>query len=530
MSPYIGLINSWFDYLSSFLFLRKKNAPIDSNDNADAATLIDYFYIENAAGTFKINDNNFACIPSTNWLTNIRNMSGVTALEYKNNYAAGQAGTNNASGINFMLSAMPATSTVAIEGNTFANMSGTIINLGAPAAAIPVSIKGNVYTDNVEFRCRNRGSVVITYADNAYYKAPEASDANPAPSDYTRLAVLTVNPAAEEDATHFKTIAAALTAAKANETIVIAAGTYSEALTIDKSVTLKGPNAGKLGTATDRADEAILAGTITVSADNVKIDGFKLTAQVTFPASATVANFEYVNNLLADFAGEGFVNAVSSTLVNVNISGNYTPDCKSVRWIRLGTVENMKCNDNKIVGSNLYDTFRVDTCLFGYCEFMGNHVESTLQSVFMIMGVGKMTLVVKDNYFKDILATCVDTRGMVAAHAGDVVEFVIHNTFDHAGYDWRCLRPRNASFGDNKLDVQVHYNSFINGCATEVEGVKTYANNPAGADVIYNMNYNFFQEVKAAELTNANFAGVASSWAEGFDSAEALEAAYAKVK
>ena len=175
---------------------------------------------------------------------------------------------------------------------------------------------------------------------------------------------------------------------------------------------------------------------------------------------------------------------------------------------------------------NVWSWMRIDTYIMGTVTISNNFFSGSNQDCLMIMGVGEMTLTIKDNYFKGMVATVVDTRGMVADVAGDVTEYIVGNVFDGAGYDWRCLRPRNASFGDNKLDVQVHYNAFINGCYTEVEGVKTYANNPAGNDVIYNMDHNYFQEVAAAELSGANFAGVASSWADCFDAFGDVRLAY----
>lgn len=323
----------------------------------------------------------------------------------------------------------------------------------------------------------------------------------------------------------FASIKDALAKAEDGAVIYVAAGTYADALEIAKAVKLVGPNAGVKGYE-ERATEAKIDGAIVVKSDNVTIDGFEISKQTTFDKDAVVKGFTYLNNLLDSMEGEGYINGTNCTLVDLTICGTYTPQCAAVRWIRLGVAENVTCNFNKIIGTNLYDAFRADTAMYGNCVFIGNHVETSLQSVFMIMGVGAMILNINDNTFKDIACTAVDTRGMVELYAGHVVEYITHNTFDHAGYDWRCLRPRNAAFGENKLDVQVHFNAFLNGSFVEADGVKTYANNPNGADVIFNMDNNYFQEVAAADLTVANFAGNASSCADCYDSLEALEAAY----
>ena len=149
-------------------------------DAATKVTLIDYFYIEHAAGTFKVNDNNFACVPSSNWLMNIRDMAACTTIEFKNNVAAGRTGTTDASGINLMKPGAEAT--VEISGNTFANMSGTIINLGAPTTAVPVSVTNNIY--RCAYKLGNAGSAAVTYSGNKYYVTPVTT-----PSDFTEVAV-----------------------------------------------------------------------------------------------------------------------------------------------------------------------------------------------------------------------------------------------------------------------------------------------------------------------------------------------------
>ncbi len=71
-------------------------------------------------------------------------------------------------------------------------------------------------------------------------------------------------------------IQAAINAASPGDTIVVAPGTYTENLTIAKSVTIIGPNEGLGGTDGARGPEAVIDGTVTVSAlDAVMLDGLK---------------------------------------------------------------------------------------------------------------------------------------------------------------------------------------------------------------------------------------------------------------
>ncbi|MBO7079984.1 MAG: InlB B-repeat-containing protein [Bacilli bacterium] len=320
-----------------------------------------------------------------------------------------------------------------------------------------------------------------------------------------------------------------------NDVIFVAAGTYDGNLEINNSIRLYGPNAGIPGYDT-RFDEAIINGKIVVNANNVVIDGFTCHDQTTFTPGGEIVGFNYLNNVFAIKLNSNTNEIIDAYTANTSIkdiviSGNYGTGLKIYRGFSFGVLNGIKYNNNKIdsytsSGYSIYDIFFVGTCLYGNCEFIGNTFAGANQAGIRVLGVGEMTLTIKDNLFKDLSSTAIDTRDMKDINPGNVQINIVHNTFDNAGSDWRCIRPRTANYGDYTLDVQVHYNSFINGSCTVEDGVISYANNPIGDDVIYNMDNNYFQEVKAADLNSSHFANSAYSWANCYDSIEALEADY----
>jgi Ca2+-binding RTX toxin-like protein len=70
----------------------------------------------------------------------------------------------------------------------------------------------------------------------------------------------------------FATIQGAVDAASAGYTILLAAGTYAENVTVDVDVTIKGPNAGTAGTGT-RVAEAVIDGGVHINAAGATLDG-----------------------------------------------------------------------------------------------------------------------------------------------------------------------------------------------------------------------------------------------------------------
>jgi hypothetical protein len=81
----------------------------------------------------------------------------------------------------------------------------------------------------------------------------------------------------------FKTVQAAVNAVAANGTVQVAAGTYTENVSVNKAVTLQGANYGISGCASRGAESIINGGTgsaLTIAADGVTVDGFALQGAV----------------------------------------------------------------------------------------------------------------------------------------------------------------------------------------------------------------------------------------------------------
>ncbi|QNP30989.1 cadherin domain-containing protein [Cylindrospermopsis curvispora] len=114
----------------------------------------------------------------------------------------------------------------------------------------------------------------------------------------------------------YTTIQAAIDAASNGDVIRVLSGVYNENVTINKSVTLEGPNKGIRPTIPDinltggininqgyrTNPEAWIKGTVTVTADNVTIDGFRLRNENgPLQWTSTPDNFKLLNNYVTGY-------------------------------------------------------------------------------------------------------------------------------------------------------------------------------------------------------------------------------------
>ncbi|HEY0130408.1 MAG TPA: hypothetical protein VGB57_03310, partial [Allosphingosinicella sp.] len=127
----------------------------------------------------------------------------------------------------------------------------------------------------------------------------------------------------------YATIQEAIDAASNGDTILVASGTYTENLDVNKDVTILGPNRGVAGTGT-RAAEAVIDGQIVINAAGATLDGFRLVGDAAGPLGTTAVevkanNFTLSNSVLdgsGDFAI--FVGLVTGLDIGRNLIRGYS--------------------------------------------------------------------------------------------------------------------------------------------------------------------------------------------------------------
>ncbi len=175
----------------------------------------------------------------------------------------------------------------------------------------------------------------------------------------------------------YKTIADALAAAKDGDEIYLTAGTYAEELTIDKSVTIYGPNHGVHGNA-ERADEAILTAVMTISANGVVIDGVKFTEAGNIRVSANNVTITNIYMMPESTIAANTVNRQACIVDGANISDlvisnsyiNAPGDVNTYtkEYVAFNSVTNLTIHNNYITnrattysGSSSYEGARIYT-------------------------------------------------------------------------------------------------------------------------------------------------------------------------
>jgi hypothetical protein len=164
------------------------------------------------------------------------------------------------------------------------------------------------------------------------------------------------------DGGQHSTIQAAVTAASAGDTINVCAGTYTEEISINKALTILGPNNSIApGTGATRASEAVISGAVTIGSgiNGVTLSGFKITSsspadEVGVSIGSNSRNVSITYNDISGFS-RGILSQGNSLNFGsgINVSYNYVHDSSSNAdygsyGIELRNVKNLTVSNNVI--------------------------------------------------------------------------------------------------------------------------------------------------------------------------------------
>ncbi|MBD2114249.1 MULTISPECIES: hypothetical protein [Cyanophyceae] len=289
----------------------------------------------------------------------------------------------------------------------------------------------------------------------------------------------------------FSTIQAAVDAAADGYTLLAAAGTYSEDVTLDKSLTLIGANFGLAGNDAARGAESILEGSFTLADDNISILGFEFTnnsAAIRGGSDGSV-NFDNITIAFNDFVGltdnnqtfitNGFgTGGAPSGGSNWSITDNYfdgiTGNDASIMRIDnvdgLLIADNVGIHDNAGVvgrrGIQIDNSQNVEVLSnvvnLGVADFSNEIAAFTaarynLQLSLDVDGSANSTanVTIADNTFSgayDGIVT-LDDRDLSAV---DIVD----NSFSNAFYGIRLAAAEGTTAQGTQSDIEISSNSF----------------------------------------------------------------------
>lgn len=277
----------------------------------------------------------------------------------------------------------------------------------------------------------------------------------------------------------FATIFEALNATKEGGTITVKAGTYDQPLDIKRAVTIIGPNAGKAGTDTNRAEEAVINAPITINAEGVVVDGVKLGTASNILFNAGKAKVTNVYSLASTFLKTDAINRTAVLYASVDVSDIEVSNCyfntgsatylKGV-WASAGVVSNIAFLDN-------------------YFTHEGTDNSSLSDCIAMYHTAGKLDFI--GNHFVWVTD---DWDLMIGYNSNQCTEInVIKNTFDGVGDLYTCgITIRRITDGNV---CNIIGNTFNTLAGTIISGT----NSLSGA--IFNIKYNAFMNCSYKEST-----------------------------
>ena len=353
------------------------------------------------------------------------------------------------------------------------------------------------------------------------------------------VSLLVVDPeAAEETATTFKTLAAALAKAEDGALIVVKAGTYAEEVTVDKAVTLQGPNAGKAGFATDRAAEALITKVLTITANGVKLQGLAFDEEgvvkvggndvviadcLMQPKTLKACNGNNRQGAIVDVAVEGRDNYIKNlSVVNTKILITCTKTAYTTTFMSFSYMDGLFLDNNYFTNTATEIGNAEGLMIYylkGNVEMKNNTFAWPSDGYVMYLGYYQSAcplIDIHDNLFvgKNAEGTAIQSVTLTVANLteGSYAK-VIHNQFINFAtstfYNKGCKAGSTFESLFNYFDEQQPYKFQECGAATVITNYNCYKGAMHSANV-----YGGTTGDKADAVT--------------FDSLELLEAAYAE--
>lgn len=252
-----------------------------------------------------------------------------------------------------------------------------------------------------------------------------------------------------------ETIQYAVDQASGGDTIAVAAGTYAEQLTIDKGVTLLGPNAGVDPNAGSRGAEAIVDGggatAIKPEAAGIAIDGFTVAATASgFPIYTGIGDIDGLR-IAHNIVGSG-VRAITIETGGdgIDIEGNLIDGEGYGVILAEGAYADLQIVDNVIAGPvDAYALFNAGGSTFEGFELRGNTIHDSSN-----IGGSAIEGSVSDNTFD------LDSPGGPALQISLHESSLSGNSFDGHGAS-PCLQLFGSQFGlDPSNGATVSGNDF----------------------------------------------------------------------
>ncbi|QDT78380.1 hypothetical protein Mal35_18290 [Gimesia maris] len=269
--------------------------------------------------------------------------------------------------------------------------------------------------------------------------------------------------------TAFTTIQQAVSAAVAGDTIIVAAGTYTEDVLVNTSVILQGANAG-IAAGVDpgvRGPESELTGGFSLFANDVVIDGLKI-IEGTGPAgvgdktavfmAAGTTGHTIENNILegpgTGVASRGVLSTFNGNNDNVTIQNN-----EIYNWV--AGIHNQGNTNVDIFGNNIHDVVAgVANDFVTDVSIEGNAFSNSLEGIGVnTISDGTPDVAAHDNSFDSLTIT-----NLIAHYGGDTVdasgnwwgitdETTIANSMKSDGFDGNASKVDFTSYLNSGTDT-----------------------------------------------------------------------------